>query len=778
MRAVTFRRTVVVTLVVVLVLGGILQFGEQGLVTWVDDLAELVAAAVAGAGCLVLPRRRPTAERRFWLLIGLGLLAWAAGETVWSVYELLLGRATPFPSAADVGFLLFPVLTTAALWMLPWTAASRPGRLRETLDGLIVVCSLFAVSWVVVLGPVYRAGADGPLGTVIGLAYPATDVVLASMLVLALTRVSRAARPVLLLLGAGMLCLAVSDSAFTYLTAESAYVSNTLDLGWIAGFLVIGLAACRPPAAAGAAREDAATPWLVALPYVPLIVCLGVLAARWASAGSLDSAASVAAAMLLVLVLLRQLVAVLDNMRLAVTVRAREGELRWQAFHDPLTGLANRAVFRDRAEHAMALHLRTGRPLTVVYLDLDDFKLVNDGLGHAAGDTLLVSVAERLRATIRQSDTLARLGGDEFALLVEDQGVDGGTLAHRLLDAFAEPFALSGQPVPVRVSLGIADAATALGAGAAHTPDTLLAAADVAMYAAKRQGKGRCAVFTQDMLTLSVTELNLRSDLADAVAQGGLHVAYQPLVSLQTGELIGLEALARWTHPVHGSVPPDRFIPLAERAGLIADLDLFVLNTACAQLRCWLDQEPPGARPPHLSVNVSPTQLAESGLPQRVAATLARHGVPADLLVLEVTESALSGTTESVVAVLHDLRALGVRVAIDDFGTGYSSLSHLHRFPVAMLKVDRSFVADMHGDGAGLVAVVAQIGQTLGIDTVAEGVEEAAQASVLLELGCTLAQGYLFSRPVPAAAVPGLLHRDLRPYVGRPAAPRPVRTPA
>ena len=441
-----------------------------------------------------------------------------------------------------------------------------------------------------------------------------------------------------------------------------------------------------------------------------------------------------------------------------VTQRRRlEEQLAHQALHDSLTDLANQSLFRDRLEHAL---LRRGRgTIAVLFLDLDNFKTVNDSLGHLAGDLLLVGAAERLQACLRSSDTAARLGGDEFAVLLEDVESEADALAtaERILRSFSQPFSVDGTDVAATVSIGVAFADD--GAGC----EQLLRNADLAMYTAKRQGKGRVAGYQHGMHASAVQRLEVEAELRRAIERGELVPHYQPIVDLTTSRIVGVEALARWQHPARGLLTPAAFIAVAEEAGLLGEIGRIVVDEACADLARWQRE---GAVPAGftMSVNVAPQQLLGEGMVGELQAIVARSGLEPDRLVVEVTEGAMVHDTDEVLAVLTALRSLGVRVAIDDFGTGYSSLAYLQKLPVDILKVDKSFVDGIDGDAeqSALPHAIIRLAQTLHLTAVAEGVERPTQAERLRRLGCERAQGFLFSPPVPAASLPALLVRDLR----------------
>jgi len=428
--------------------------------------------------------------------------------------------------------------------------------------------------------------------------------------------------------------------------------------------------------------------------------------------------------------------------------RLRE-ELRRQATHDALTGLANRALLHDRVERAMQRGARAGTRCALLFLDLDDFKTVNDSLGHAAGDALLQAVGTRLGACARPEDTVARLGGDEFAVLLEEGDTATATgVAARIAEALGRPLTVAGREVAPATSIGIALNRDGQDA------DGLLRDADAAMYVAKRGGKGRCALFEEGLHAAALDRLDLTADLARAVAAGEIAVHYQPIVALE-GAITRVEALARWDHPTRGPISPATFIPLAEEGGLIVALDALVLRRACVQARAWAEA---GLPAPRIAVNLSGRALSSPRVVETVAAALVEGGVAPGQLEMELTESVAVGEGAETRAVLESIRALGVGLALDDFGTGYSILRRLHWLPFTTLKIDQSFIREMATTGgADLVRMMIGIGHSLGLAVVAEGVETLEQARWLREWGCAYAQGYAFSRPVEADGIAWLL---------------------
>jgi diguanylate cyclase (GGDEF)-like protein/PAS domain S-box-containing protein len=978
-------------------------------------------------------------DRRGWLLIGAGVLAWGIGQATWTYIELVLGQDRPFPGLPDAGYSLMIPLMFAGLVALPAGLPRRSGRLTVSLDAFIVMTSLATVSWFVVLGPIFSQANVSWEEKFFDLLYPAGDVLLLFAVIGGVARGWFARRNVVvgaLVLGIGLFI--TSDLSFAFLTVNNAYQSgNLIDLGWPLGFLFATYAAVRRWAGGEAAvlRGEAGDSPRVELflrraPY-PLV--LGVAALLFFSrvaARTVDQNVFVVLALAtVILVLVRQFVTLRENERLnqelrafsrrleimvqertarlgalhelaaalcsaasaaevceiglravrdavdgrtaalylrsdegwqpvagyptipadgvpptadvverlhrqevvvadgragergtiwvpaserglvygciavldadlarasdpqhlatigaelgvafedqrrfeavqrnearfrslvqnssdSVTVidvdgmiryqspaaervfgddpdcllgtavtdllhpedaprarvflaelvaqpgataaiewrrrgkggwcyvetlatnlledpsvcgivlnsrdiserKALEEQLTHQAFHDPLTGLANRALFRDRVEHALAQANRRGQSLAVLFLDLDNFKTVNDSLGHVTGDELLGGIAGRLQGCVRTGDTVARLGGDEFAILLEDVNAPEETteVAERIAAALRAPFHLDGKDVFVGTSVGIALSVADMD-GALE----ILRNADVAMYTAKARGKGRHATFEPGMHAAVVRRLELEADLRRAIERGEFVVHYQPLVELRTGQLTAVEALVRWYHPQRGLVSPSEFIPIAEETGVIVPLVRWVLLRACQDARRWQGQYPDRA-PGMVNVNISARQLQEPGLVQDVAEALRESGLAPHHLVLEITESALMHDAAVAVGWLNELKKLGVQLAIDDFGTGYSSLSYLRQFPIDTLKIDKSFVDGMGQDGerSALAGAIIDLGRTLGLKTVAEGIEQPSQLAELEALGCDIGQGYHFARPLERQALEAFL---------------------
>ena len=473
-----------------------------------------------------------------------------------------------------------------------------------------------------------------------------------------------------------------------------------------------------------------------------------------------DDSVSIAYVTLMPVVLDGRVVGLQGIARDVTVYQVIEEQLQARVFTDPLTGLASRTQLLEGAARACR---RAEQPsgVAMLVLDLDDFKLVNDALGHTVGDAVLAAVGMRLRRATRGADLPARLGADEFAVLLDALSApeDVAVVVGRVFAALSEPLVFEGRSLTMLASIGIANW------DGIATPTELLRNADLAMYRAKSLGKGRHSVYDAGMQAAARERLELASDLRAALREehggGVVHACFQPIVDAASGAIVKVEALARWTHPTRGSVPPGVFIPVAEETGLIEALGTFMLRAGCLQMRAWADAAAAGEAPIGMTVNVSGRQIERGSLAATVREVLEETGADPATLTLEITESVAMRDPARVLATLNAVTALGVKLAIDDFGTGYSSLSYLQRFPLDALKIDKSFVDGIALEGAagaqaaGLVRAVVQMAAALGLQTVAEGVETAAQHAALRALGCDLAQGYHFGRPGPASAISG-----------------------
>ncbi|WP_329007493.1 EAL domain-containing protein [Micromonospora rifamycinica] len=705
----------------------------------VSDVTATAVAGWASYACARTMRRHPAPLRRFWALLALTMGLSAGGRLLWTVDRL---RADELPHTPLIWavFTAGIVTGTAALLAALTAPRSMVGRARTVLDGVIVGLALIPIGWVVVFRDLAAADLADPLRT-LGLLYPMIDLMQLTILV-AVAGPARPVWPPLTLLGASLATRAGADAVYVSLVAHGGYAAgHPVDVCWPLSYLLIGIATTRPPPpTCDGTEEIGESPlpswWRVALPYLPVggaIIAL-VLARR--PTGQTPPLVFVGMMALLGVLALRQGLAANENLRLVA-------RLRRLAYADQLTGLPNRLMFNRRLRQA----LREGPPVAVLLLDLDGFKQVNDRFGHATGDTLLTSIAVRMRTAVGDDGTIARLGGDEFAVLVDgDRPVAPERLAARLLAALQPSPGEEDVGVHPSASIGIAEF------GPQHATHTdLLRDADIAMYAAKAAGKSAYRTCTPALRESAVTRAELIADLRRAVDERQLHLEYQPIVDLATGTVRSAEALVRWRHPRLGLLAPAAFLPLAEETGLIVPIDRWVIHEACRAAATWRVRVPEAT----VAVNIAAAHLRRPDLIATVTAATATAGLAPRALTLELTESALIDGSEAVLERLAQLRELGIRIAIDDFGTGYSSLSYLHRIPATDLKIDRSFVARLDTDerAYATVEMVTRLAGAFDLAVVAEGVETEGQHEAVTAIGCLHGQGYRYGRPGGLAAL-------------------------
>ncbi|MEV6343950.1 EAL domain-containing protein [Actinoplanes sp. NPDC051851] len=811
---------------------GVVAFGEFVLdgPRVFEDAAQLVTGLAAAGLCLAAARRR-TGVQRTWRLIAVG------GLTLWSanrLWRVALDLADPARDihhrVLDVGVLVLPACMLAGLLGAagtrprPVPTSLRRDQIALIIDSVLITGSVLALTWSVI--PERLLGRIADWGSFAGwaIAYPVADLVLLTMVVLLLTTRpdSPAGRRPLRLIGAALVAFGTAD-AVRLTGAEPGWLQTA---GYLLGPMFIALAALSParpmpppPDPAPQHRRD----WFpLLMPYGPVLVSGIVLGVRTLAGHPPTSFQAYLGWLGLGLVVTRQMITILDNTALIRRVVETQRRLHHQAYHDPLTGLANRALFRER----LVLALDAKQPVAVLFADLDDFKLINDTYGHAMGDRVLLAIGERLRSGVRPQDLVARLGGDEFAVVLDQtpapvvpaprrrpafrprryvlsaagirisadaplaplrrrtdvpvpaptpaptpvsaapsvaaappavSGADlpavlweeeAETIGQRVLAALREPYLIDGRSVSVGVSIGLVAAEPDDGLSA----DLLLRRADAAMYAVKRRGKGALIRFTGPVHgpNADLPQLLAGALTGGSPAASGFEVYYQPIVRLTDQATVAVEALARWTDPVAGPVHPDVFVTMAERTGLVAAIDDFVLDQACADAH---ELERRFGRPIAVHVNVSAGRLGQDGLEAAVAAALARHSLPPSRLVVEITETLRISDMPRAAVVVARLREWGVRVALDDFGSGYNALAQLHGMPVDTVKLDSTLTdVDTAPERAGaLCRSVLAICADLGITVVAEGIETTDRAAALAGLGCPLGQGYLFGPPVPLA---------------------------
>ena len=748
-----------VVLVVALALTIWLASGSDSLPV-LDDAISFGLAAFAAACAATAARAGSGPVRRAWTTLTVALVAWATGDAIWLVYDVLL-RVPPSPSPADLFYLAFTVLVGVGLAQL-LASGTTVSRLHLVLDALTISLCLFLLVWIFSLNRVYDTYRDDNVELTLAMITPLADVVVLSLAVLALAR-SRRRRPVALAVLTVAIALAtIADVVFAYLlVAGGYYAGHVIDLVWASAMALFAIAALlsRRPLAAPDLPVPVPSPSSLWLPYVPLLLA-GVLGPPIVMRGF----ESVLVQLIVCVICARQILAAWENRRL-LTAAAD------QALRDPLTGLANRTLFEERLDHAMLLRTRDYRPITVMSIDMDDFKLVNDSLGHPIADRLLIGAGVRFLECVRAGDTVARLGGDEFMVLLEGDADDHQVVARRVVEAFDKPFDVDGHEVFLRPSLGVA---TATVDEPDLTAEALVHRADLAMYAAKRSRSSEVRTFAPDLsmprpdamdardrprepVGGGAERIRLLGELRDAVDRRTIEVAYQPKVNLRAGTVTGVEALLRWPHPRLGTLRPDAFLSLVRQHGLMHPVSDIVVSKVLDDVTDWRSQDLDVA----VAINLFAPMLQDLRLPDRLCEQLDSRGLAHDLLTVEITEDVVLTEVGTVKTVLHALRERSVRVAIDDFGSGYSALSYLRDLAIDEVKLDRQFVAGVTTDprAAAVVGAVIDLTHTLGISVVAEGVEDAETAAWLTRHDCDTGQGYFFSAPVEPAQVPGLLTR-------------------
>ena len=711
------------------------------------------------------------ADRMTWWLFGLGSLCSVAADS----FSTAAGFANvdlSTPSIADALYLLaYPFLIWAVLRL--GRRAGTAGWRGRSLDAAIVAVAALALSWHLLMNSYASDDTLSSAAKLTLIAYPIMDTGIVFILVSALL-FTASANTATRLVTAAMIVTLVGDFAYDLMVLHGVYRDGMwVDATWLVNYALIGVAALHPsmasvpePPEPHRARHLS---W-VALMAVTGLTVPGMLITLSTRHEYTDVRVLAILMSVMVVLAAARMNNIFSGMRrqaarlrtqtetLQTALRERDRlaeDLRHQALHDSLTGLANRELLRDRIEHALDSTSRSRHAVALVLFDLDGFKIVNDSLGHQTGDRLLVSVAARLNDVLRPSDTIARLGGDEFVVLMDDisDSADAITATERMLAAVNQPHPIGTQSLTLSASAGIA-----IGS-AQSSPDQLLSEADAAMYGAKERGRN-CYQLYRPALGRRVSErMQLTSALPEALDTDQFHLDYQPIYTLATGELRGLEALARWRHPTLGLISPLRFIPILEETGLIVRFGRWVLDTACRTAARWMPDPQQG---PRVGVNVSALQLQDPNFVADVRAALSAAGLPGQRLVLELTESSLVANPDHTKAVMAYMQSLGVQIAIDDFGTGYSSLSQLQRFPVDTLKIDKSFVDrldDHTATGETFITAIVELAKHLNIATLAEGIETEQQRHILTRIGCDAGQGNLLSPPVSAAQAAQIARR-------------------
>jgi diguanylate cyclase len=673
-------------------------------------------------------------HRAAWIMILVGQACFLIGDVCFAILEHVF-HSDAYPNVGDIFYVGgYPFIAAGLVMLLRSRGTS--GDSGGVIDGFIVATSVGVLLWVFFVEPTAFDNTLPVFERLINVAYPAGDLLLIAIGAQLAVRQVRRQAPYWIV-SVALLALLVSDLGYLYQSLYGVYNErDPIDFGWWISYALIVAVLLHPRVGEIAAAPVRSTPRLS--PRRIVVLSLVTVAAPLTIA-----ARSAADANLQLPVLLGGTVVLFGLVVLRLVVMARELEdsrtlLLHEATHDALTGLGNRTLFSDQVQQALA----DGVPVAVLCLDLDDFKLVNDSLGHPAGDVVLQVVGERLLGLLRPGDAVARLGGDEFAMMVSGpDAATGGAVAKRAISAICQAIGIpDGPTVHSNVSIGIAHSSND------SSVEALLRDADTAMYLAKQSGKGHHEVFQPGMRQEMIDRLELRVDLAEALSRNEFVLHYQPIVEVDTGRAVGVEALLRWDHPRRGRVEPMQFIPLAEETELIVPIGRWVLMEACRRA-VELDSRPDGLE---IAVNVSAVQLRDPGLIDDVQHALESAGLAPSRLILELTESAVINDVESAAITLCELRTHGVRIALDDFGSGYRSLQHLRAFPVDIVKLDRSFVISSLEHDSTVLSGLIEMASNLGMETVGEGIEEPGQLAMLRSLRCRYAQGFLIARPMPS----------------------------
>jgi len=760
-----------------------------------SDISSPIIDLVASAALFFAAKQSASYSRRLgiaWGMIALSSFAFALGDVSWGVLELGL-EEPPFPSIADVFYIIYYPFLLAGVFLLPEKRTTQGGQLKKVLDMGIVMVAAILMFWNFLIGPVVATNADYPVvEQVILLAYPVGDLVLLWALLRIVYKRSdqqEEEEAPAFLLAVSIALTIVGDVIYTHQSLLDTYTSGgLLDMTWRVAMLLTGLAGISQVTAIQSlkstgkfprrleypiARIKAVTPYLS---YLWLVFAYILLIQSHITPLPMNFITlSVAVGGIICLVLLRQIITLLENDKLNLQLQQTMGRLQDQtaqleqtnqelqneiverkaveqqlthdSLHDAMTGLPNRALFLDRL--GQAIEYRRRRPeytFATLFVDIDQFKVINDSLGHLTGDQLLISAGRRMKECLRSSDTVARLGGDEFAILLEitREKDSAALIADKLQQALNQPFRLDGHELYITASIGIVMSES----GFMH-PEEVLRDADIAMYQAKGRGKARFEIFDISMRSHAYSRLAMEQELRAALENQEFQLYYQPIRSVETDELVSFEALIRWTHPTRGLLSPGEFLPVAEESGLILPIEKWVLNEACKQLKEWHEKYP-SMENVSVNVNVSNRQFAQQSFTDDVVSALQMHDLNARSLKLEITENVLISNYAAANEVFTKLQNLGVQLEIDDFGSGYSALGYLQHFPISAIKIDKSFISEIGKSrrGVELIRAIVSMARELGMEAIAEGIETDEQLQELRRLSCNLGQGFLLSRPL------------------------------
>jgi diguanylate cyclase (GGDEF)-like protein len=795
--------SVILLLLVLTSVGTVLFIEDESLRRVISDVSSPLYNLIATIALIFAAKQSRRISRRValgWGILALAQFSFTVGDILWAVLEVGL-NSTPFPSIADGPYLLFYPLFFIGITILPSRQVNRSEWIKRTLDLSIVMIAAALGFWIFLIGPIVGTESTTPfMETFLNTAYTVGDLILLfALLIIAYYQSEKYISGSIWLLVSGTIVMIVTDSIYSYQSLSGTFVSGSaLDFGWIFSYILFAFAGIHQGVIAQTHNEDApvSPKRLVIRQRISQILAfmpyLWVVAAFFLLANYHDSELPINSDVLFIgvggmigFVLIRQIIALRENNLLLANLRKSveqgdrqaadlnkmnqslqkeiirrervEEQLSHDALHDGLTGLANRILLMDRLGHAVEVSKRElDFHYSIMFLDIDNFKSVNDGLGHSAGDQALVEMALRLKSCTRSIDTVSRFGGDEFVILLEYTPDDDHTsliVANRILTELKRPYLLKGKEILISCSMGIVQ-----GISDYSNPEDILRDVDIALYRAKKRGKARYEIFNLDMRTWTISRLEIEADLRRGIANRELYLDYQPIYSLNDNQVEGLEALVRWRHPQRGLIMPSEFIEIAEESDLIIQMGDWVLHEACAQLKKWHNEYPELG---YLSVNVniSGKQINQKDFVHKVQSTLNETGLNPKRLILEITENAFIENQLLIDELLSDLRKTGVAFAIDDFGTGYSSLGYLQNFSVNTIKIDKSFVDEIDNGKKGyeIIKTIILMAQGMGMNTVAEGIENDDQLQNLKSLMCKSGQGFYLSKPVDVGLLETIL---------------------
>ncbi|MBN2117562.1 MAG: EAL domain-containing protein [Anaerolineales bacterium] len=771
-----------------------------------SDIISPVFDLLASAVLFLAAKQSAAYSKRLaiaWGMIALSVFTYAMGDINWAILELGF-QEPPFPSIADVFYLAYYLFLLIGVFLLLDKPATRAEQITNVLDVAIVMAAAILGFWNFLLGPIVSSYADAPLRELaILIAYPVADLVLLWALLRIIYKPpdQQDEAPAFLLAGSIAVTI-IADCIYIYQSLLDTYISGgILDIGWRATILLAGLAGVSQITAIQSLKASGRSPhrlgfFILSLrriaPYFSYFWLIGayllLIQSRLVALPMDFLLLSLGVGLIICLVLLRQIITLFENKKLntqlqqtmtALQIQAAElektnreleneiaerkvveQELTYDSLHDAMTGLPNRVLFLDRLGQAIKYYKRRrDYTFAVLFIDVDQFKVINDSLGHLAGDQLLIAMGRRMRASLRSSDTVARFGGDEFAILLEITGEKKSALhvAEKVQEAINLPFKLDRHELHITASIGVV-----MDMERYDLPEEVLRDADIAMYQAKASGKARFEVFDVKMRSQALSRLEMEQELRTALEKQQFRLYYQPILSLKSNQLVSFEALIRWHHPKRGLLLPGEFLSVAEASGLIMSIDNWVLNEACAQLKEWHEKYP-CFRHVGVNVNVSSRQFSQPNFVTEVLEALQWTHLKPEALKLEITENVLISNYAAANQVFAQLRDLGIQLQIDDFGSGYSSLGYLQHFPISGVKIDKSFIDGMGKGRKGIELIRAIVSMTreLDMDATAEGIETDEQLSELKGLLCSFGQGFFLSRPLDKEAAEKMLATDL-----------------